>query len=80
MPAKAKLYSTESEFDSAVSNLEDHFGLNAGQWCPKEQVPNGDDQGKYILPLPAQGSFKADHILSGTVEFDGSWLDPDPSE
>ena len=74
MPAKAKLYSTESGFRTAVETLEDHFGLNEGQWCPTEQVQNGDDEGKFILPLPTHGSFKADHLLSGTVDYDGAWL------
>ena len=74
MPAKAKLYSTESAFDSAASALESHFSLDAGQWCPKEQVKTGGDEDKYILPLPDRGSFKANHLLSGVVDYDGSWI------
>ncbi len=77
MPAKAKLYSTESGFNAAVKNLEDHFDLDEGQWCEKEQVQNGDDKGKFILPLPTHGSFKANHLLSGTVDFDGTWVNPE---
>ena len=80
MPAKAKLYSTESGFDSAVSGVESHFGLNSGQWCAKEKVKNGDDKDKYILPLPDKGSFKANHLFSGVVEFDGTWVNEEPDE
>jgi len=77
MPAKAKLYSTESGFDAAVETLEDHFELSSGRWCPKEQVLSGADEGKYILPLPNAGNYKADHMFSGTVDFDGSWSNED---
>jgi len=75
MPAKAKLYTTESGFDDAVSTLESRFSLNAGGYCPKEQVSkDGDDKDKYVLPLQDKGRFKANHLFSGVVDYDASWL------
>lgn len=78
MPAKAKLYASESEFDSAVSTLEERFSLGVGEYCPKEQVvKDGDDKNKYILPLPDKGSFKSNHLFGGVVDFNASWFNED---
>ena len=72
MPSKGKLYASESAFDSAVASLETRFSLSSGTWCSKEIVGNGDDKDKFILPLPAVGKYKADHLFDGVVDFNGA--------
>ena len=75
MPAKAKLYATRAGLDAAVESLEELFDLEPGKWCPVETVEAGDDEGKYILPLPSKGSYKANHLFSNVVDY-ASWEPP----
>ena len=75
MPAFAKLYASRAEFNAAVASLEERFELESGKWTSIDQVEAGDDEGKYILPLPSKGSHKADHLFDGTVNY-GSWEPP----
>ena len=76
MPRKAKLYTSESAFDEAVQTLEAHFNIEAPQkWCEKERAISGEHEGKLILLLPDQGSFKANHMFSSTTDFDSTWFE-----
>jgi hypothetical protein len=76
MPRKAKLYTSESAFDKAVEMLEAHFNVEApAKWCEKEKVLSGENEGKFVLPLPDHGSFKANHMFSSTTDFNAKWLD-----
>lgn len=34
----------------------------------------GDDDGKWILPIPTEGTYKADHLVTGPlVDYDFDW-------
>lgn len=79
---KAKLYASKSGFTARVNALTAHFELKEGQrWCPEMKVEDGgEDDGKWIVPLPVEGTYKADHLVSGIVEYNYGWHDEPPSE
>ena len=73
---KAKLYSTRSAWLTQYNALTAHFELNETQrWSAEMKVEDGgDDDGKWILPIPTEGTYKADHLVTGPlVDYDFDW-------
>jgi len=80
---KAKLYSTRSAWLTRYNALIAHFELDGDErWSAEMKVgDDGDDDGKWILPLPTDGSFKADHLVTGPlVDYNYDWHEAPPVE
>ena len=79
---KAKLYSTRTGWLTRYNALVAHFSLGDGEkWSPEMKVEDGGEHdGKWIIPIPVTGTYKADHLVSGTVDYNYGWHGDPPTE
>ena len=79
---KAKLYSTRTGWLNQYNTLFAHFGLGDGEkWCAEMKVEDGGEHdGKWIIPLPEAGTFRADNLVSGAISYDYGWHGDPPTE
>lgn len=74
---KAKLYATESGWDTLHAKLCDHVGIptdTTTAYAKKFQVREGHaDAGKWVMKVLDHGRWKADDVVSGLVDYDEDW-------
>ena len=83
---KAKLYVTQSGWLNAKESLEDQLGIPHAdgtlRYCSEKQVRSDHPEhaNKYILPIEtATGErWKCNHLVSGEIDYDNDWHEPDP--